>query len=219
MKKIGVCLGLVLAFHTVKAQKYITAAGVRVSKQQIGLTIQQRTFPKTTIEAIGSAGSREYSGTVLIEQHFPIISKGLNYYIGGGGHLGEIKDRGTFYGGDLILGGEMKIPFLPVTISADLKPAFHTNHDDWFSFGGGFSLRAILIKEKKKKFKLFGNTSNNDDDDNDGGIFGSKKKEKTKTKSGWFGADEEEEKEESKFKLFKKKEEPAEKKKLNLFGN
>jgi hypothetical protein len=217
MKKIGVCLGLVLAFHTVKAQKYITAAGVRISQDQIGLTIQQRTFPKTTIEGIGSVGSREYSGTVLIEQHFPIISKGLNYYLGGGGHIGKIKDRGTFYGGDLILGAEFKIPFLPVTISGDLKPAFHTNHDDWFNLGSGFSLRAILIKEKKKKFKLFGNST--DDDDDSGGIFGSKKKTKSKTKSGWFGSNKEEEKEETKFKLFKKKEEPEEKKKFNLFGN
>lgn len=220
MKKFAILLGLGLCVQTVQAQKYITAAGARISKQQIGLTIQQRVLPKSTIELIGSVGSNEYSGTGLFEQHFPIISKGLNYYVGAGAHIGKLKDIGTFYGGDMILGAEMKIPFLPFNISADLKPAFHAHHTDWFSFGGGFSIRTILIKEPKKKSGFF-NINNND---SGSGFFGKKKKEESKSKFNWFGNEEKEKEEKkTKFKWFgpeeeEQKPEKEEKKKFNLFG-
>jgi hypothetical protein len=225
MKKLAVCLGLILGVKSVQAQKYITAAGVRISKQQLGLTVQQRVLPKSTIELIGSVGSNEYSGTALFERHYPIITKGLNYYLGAGAHVGKIKDRGGFYGGDVILGAEMKLPFLPLTLSADLKPAFHAHHTDWFTFGGGFSVRYILIKEKKKKKSkgIFSKEywSSDDNDEEDSGFFGKKEKEESKSKFSLFGGEETKNKEKTKFRLFPKKEEPApepEKKKFNLFG-
>ena len=189
MKKIFLGLGLILAFNAAQAQKYRTALGVRASRNQLGLTVQQLILPKSTIEVIASAGSNEYSGTALFEHHFPILGRGFNYYLGAGAHLGDKKDFGKFYGADLITGLELKTPLLPFTISADLKPAFHVNHGDWFTFGGGISARFILVKEKKKKFNLFGPGENKKDS---GGIFGPRKdaeKTKTKTKS-WFGSGE-----------------------------
>ena len=169
------------------AQKYRTALGVRIAKESVGLTLQQRILPKSTLEGLGMVGSREASGTVLFEQHFPIIFKGLNYYVGGGAHVGNLKDSGVFYGGDAILGLEMKLPILRFVISGDLKPAFHANHEDWFELQRGFSIRYILVKEKKKKFSLFGN---GDDDGDSGGIFKRKKKEEPKKKFRFFGGDE-----------------------------
>ena len=176
-----------LAGSAVQAQKYRTALGVRASRNQVGLTAQQLILPKSTVELIASVGSDEYSGTALLEQHFPILGKGFNYYMGAGAHIGNKKDFGTFYGGDLIAGLELKTPLLPFTISGDLKPAFHVNHEDWFTFGGGISVRFILVKEKKKKFRLFGN----DEKDKAGGIFSPKKEPVPKKKFNLFGKDEE----------------------------
>ncbi len=189
MKKLVICVGLVLSVSAAQAQKYRTALGVRGSRNQIGLTAQQLILPETTLELIASVGSDEFSGTALYEKHFPILGKGLNYYLGGGGHIGNKKDIGTFYGGDLIAGLELKIPLLPVIISGDLKPAFHINHEDWFTFGGGISARVILLKEKKKKFRLFG--GDDDDKKNSGGIFGPKKEPEPKKKFNWFNSDKE----------------------------
>ena len=95
-----------LAGSAVQAQKYRTALGVRASRNQVGLTAQQLILPKSTVELIASVGSDEYSGTALLEQHFPILGKGFNYYMGAGAHIGNKKDFGTFYGGDLIAGLE-----------------------------------------------------------------------------------------------------------------
>ena len=191
---IGLVTGLLLLNGSVQAQKYITAAGLRIDKEAFGLTIQQRILPKSTLEGIGLIGKREVSGTVLFEQHFPIISNGFNYYIGAGGHVGNLKDYGNFYGADAIMGLEMKIPILPVNISLDLKPAFHVNHEDWFAFQGGFSIRTILIKQKKKEFKLFKKefwTGEAEESDNEkeksGGLFGKKKKKKESKKFKLFG--------------------------------
>lgn len=197
----------------VQAQKYITAAGVRVEKQRFGLTVQQRVLNKCTIEFLGMAGTKEVSGTALFQRHFPIITNGLNYYVGAGGHVGHFKERGTFYGADGVLGLEAKLLFTRLLLSADLKPAVHVNHEDYFGLQGGFSLRYILIKEKKKKLNLFGSSKNNS-----GGFFGTKK-EKEKSSFNWFGR-EEEKKEKKKFKLFpddEPEEEVKEKKKFKLF--
>ena len=189
MKKVFLGLILFVVGTTAEAQKYRTALGVRASRNQVGLTIQQLVLPKSTIEVIGSVGSDEFSGTALFEQHFPILGKGFNYYIGAGAHLGNKKDFGTFYGGDLLAGLELKTPLLPFTISGDLKPAFHVHHEDWFTFGGAISVRYILVKEKKKKksFNLFGG---GDDDKKEGGIFGPKKEPESKKKFNLFGKDE-----------------------------
>ena len=188
MKKLLIGLIFLIAATSAEAQKYRTALGVRASRNQVGLTLQQLILPKTTIEAIGSVGSDEFSGTALLEQHFPILGKGFNYYMGLGAHIGNKKDFGTFYGGDLLAGLELKTPLLPFTISGDIKPAFHVNHEDWFTFGGAISVRYILVKEKKKKksFKLFGD---DDDKEDSGGIFGPKKETGTKKKFNLFSND------------------------------
>jgi hypothetical protein len=77
--------------------------------------------------------------------------------------VGNLKDRGAFYGGDLIVGTELKVPILPLVLALDLKPAFHVNHDEWGRMNGAFSIRYILVKEKKEKKKLFGIFNRKDD--------------------------------------------------------
>ena len=52
--RLVLILAGMLAFSfTAEAQKYITAAGLRVEKHRMGLTVQQRVLPKSTIEFLG----------------------------------------------------------------------------------------------------------------------------------------------------------------------
>lgn len=142
-----------------EAQKYRTAAGVRIESNRFGVTLQQKLHEQGTLEAIATVGTRDYSLTGLYEWHFPLLGKRFNYYLGAGAHIGNLKDSGTFTGGDAILGIEYKVNGLPFLLSADVKPAFHINHEDWVQLSSGVSVRYVLVKEKKVKKSLwpFGN--------------------------------------------------------------
>ncbi|UOG75304.1 hypothetical protein MTX78_01600 [Hymenobacter tibetensis] len=134
---------------TASAQKYRTAAGLRFSSGLYGLTVQQKVLPKTTLEGLLLAGSREVTATVLAEQHFGLLGPSLNYYFGGGAHVGNHKDNGAFGGIDAIAGIEYKIALTRFVVSADFKPTIEFNAEDWARFATGISVRYILIKEKK----------------------------------------------------------------------
>lgn len=138
-----------------EAQKYRTAAGARIESDRFGLTLQQKLHDRGTIEAIAAVGSRDYSLTGLYERHFPLLGERFNYYLGAGAHVGNLKDKGVFTGGDVILGVEYKVNGLPFLLSADVKPAFHINHEDWIQLSSGISIRYVLIKEKKEKRSLW----------------------------------------------------------------
>ena len=69
-------------------------------------------------------------------------------------HIGGLKEYGSTYGYDLIGGVEWKIPAIPIVISADIKPAYHINHEDWFEFPATVSVHYAIfsgIKNQKKK--------------------------------------------------------------------
>ncbi len=171
----GLLAGCLALAPAAQAQKYITAAGLRLGGGQYGLTVQQKILPKTTLEGLALASSRELSGTVLIERHFGILGPSLNYYLGGGAHLGSHKDDGGFGGFDAIIGAEYKVAFLPLVLSADFKPTIEINSSDWARFPTAISVRYVIIKEKTNFL---------------GGIFDgkdkgkSKKKKKDKNKGG-----------------------------------
>lgn len=191
MKKIFITLLLATGIATAsQAQKYRTAAGIRLGGDQFGATVQQRIAEKSTLEGIALVGSREYSGTVLYQRHWPFLGKRFNYYLGGGGHIGNLKDYGVFTGLDAIVGVEYKINGLPLLLSADVKPALHFNHEDWVNLATGISIRYVLVPEKKVKKSIW--------------PF-NKKEEEPQSKSAWpFGK--------------KKEPEPPKKKKIWPFG-
>ncbi len=183
MNKFCLVLLFFSFFHfSAQAQKYRTTVGVRIGRNDFGITGQQKILPQTTLEAIGLVSGREVSATGLVEQHFPVLGKGFNIYLGAGAHVGHLKDRGAFYGGDLLAGAELKLPIIPIVLSLDLKPAFHVNHDEWGGVSGGLSIRYILVKEKKEKKKLFEIFNRKEDDRNDR----RRRKEKNKKSGGWF---------------------------------
>ncbi|WP_299990174.1 hypothetical protein [uncultured Pontibacter sp.] len=202
MKKIFITILLVAGAATAsQAQKYRTAAGIRLGGDQFGATVQQRIAEKTTLEGIALVGSREYSGTLLYQRHWPMLGKRFNYYLGGGGHIGNLKDQGVFTGLDAIVGVEYKINGLPILLSADVKPALHFNHEDWVNLATGISIRYVIVPEKKEKKKIW--------------PFG--KQEVEEEKSGWpFGKKKEPEPPKKKVWPFGKKEEPAPEKRIDL---
>jgi hypothetical protein len=151
MSKFLAFILLLFSVLSVSAQKYSTALGVRFGNEHYGITAKQKLLSRTTLEGIFAAYPSQYSSTLLIEQHFPLIGKGFNIYTGVGMHLGEQKEQGNYYGYDAILGAEMKLPGLPIVISADIKPAYEVNHSDWFTFSTGLSAHYIIAKDNKKK--------------------------------------------------------------------
>ena len=163
-----------------RAQKYRTAAGLRLGAGNYGLTIQQKILEKTTLEGLGLVGTREVSGGLLLEQHFRILGPSLNYYFGAGAHLGNHKDDGVFTGLDAIAGVEYKVPITRLVVSADFKPSVEFGAGDWARFPTAISVRYIFIKDRNHG--VFGT-----------GLFdGRKKKKKDKEKKkgdrkGLFG--------------------------------
>lgn len=179
-KHLALLFLLLLTGLTASAQKYRTNAGIRFGRNDFGVSLQQKIMDQVTLQGILAAGGREVDGTLLIQKHFPIIGKGFNYFIGAGVHAGNLKDYGGFYGGDVILGGELKMPVFPLVFSIDVKPAVHAGHEDWITLDGGFTLRYILVKEKveKRRFGIFG--GGRDNDRNDRNKKKNKKKEEPK---------------------------------------
>lgn len=145
-------LGLLLlgALQPAQAQKYRTAVGLRLGKDNTGLTIQQKLLDHVTLEGLGVAAARSFNGTVLLERHFGILGPSLNYYLGAGAHLGRNQDTGTFGGFDGIIGAEYKIALTHFVLSFDLKPSLElgVGDGDRGRFPSAFSVRYIIIKEK-----------------------------------------------------------------------
>ncbi|MCC9135813.1 hypothetical protein ACFSKU_17465 [Pontibacter silvestris] len=156
----GLTCGIAVASQ---AQVYRTAAGVRLDGDVFGVTVQQKLHEKGTLEGIFAVSAREYSGTALYEWHRRILGKRFNYYLGAGGHVGNLKDHGAFGGLDLIGGIEYKVNGLPFLLSTDIKPAVHFNHEDWTDFSTGISIRYVIVKEKKKKKSIWPFNKKEDD--------------------------------------------------------
>lgn len=134
-----------------QAQKYNTAIGLRFGNNHYGITAKQRVLRRTSLEGLVIVDPLQYNGTLLVQQHFPIIGRGFNIYMGPGVHVGEQKETGKFYGVDMVIGAEMKLPALPLVVSADIKPAYHFDHGEWFDFSTALSLHYVIGKDTKAR--------------------------------------------------------------------
>ena len=144
---------LCIASSELLAQKYGTSAGVRFGNERYGLNVRQRLLPRLTTEFMVEFEPDAYQFTFLPKYHLPLIGAGFNFYVGMGAHLGGLKDYGLTYGWDLITGLEWKIPAVPLTVSADIKPAYHMQHAEWFEFPAAISVNYVFAKETKEKRK------------------------------------------------------------------
>jgi len=148
---VGIIFIICLLSCQVIAQKYSTAVGLRFGNGQYGITAKQRIFRSLAAEGIVHVGSQEIVGTLLLQKHFPILGRGFNMYLGGGAHIGGLKDFGPIMGVDAMIGVEMKVPLLPLVASVDFKPAYHVLHEEWFDLNTAVSVRYIVGKDKKKQ--------------------------------------------------------------------
>ena len=87
--------------------------------------------------------------------HKPLVGKGLTVFAGLGYHVGNFKDEGSFSGGDVTVGVEHKILILPISIAFEINPSVHITgeHSDWYTFQSVFSVKYVLIKNRKGLFK------------------------------------------------------------------
>ncbi len=141
---------LVVGFTTGLGQSYISAGGIRIGTG-IGFTFQQKIAKRTTVEGVleNSFRKNQFQITVLGEQHFPLLSRRFNMYMGGGFHKawnydGEATSINPF-GVSAILGAEMTIHNL--ILSYDIKPAIHLRGKQVFDFQTGISLRYVFYRK------------------------------------------------------------------------
>ncbi len=136
------------------AQLYKTNLGIRLDESQFGLSLDQKIYKQLTAQVAFDAKTREIKATAFARYHLKVIGRRLNVYPGIGVHTGTYKDHGGFSGFDMLVGAEYKMMILPVVLSFDFSPAFHTagHHPDWWNFQSVFSIKYILVKDKRKLF-------------------------------------------------------------------
>lgn len=142
------------------AQGYMTAGGLRMGTDW-GLTVKQRLAQSTTGEAIlqSSLQREELMLTVLVEQHYPLVFRGINVYVGAGLHKGwyspppaqfsdpNFTDPGDPFGVSFIGGAELTLG--NINISYDFKPAFNiTGGEHRFYAQTGVSVRYVFVSNK-----------------------------------------------------------------------
>lgn len=154
MLRTLVIAAILLLSSSIYAQKYRTAAGIRMGNA-FGLTAKQKIGKQTTLEGIFQVPMRASDDaklTLLYEQHRKLIGKRLNFYFGAGMHKGwaASKDDPDPAGVSLIAGAEISLGRL--VLSADYKPSINAISGVRFYEGeSGLSLRYIFVKPKKKK--------------------------------------------------------------------
>lgn len=165
MKRVAIIIFSLLSVGSLDAQSYNTAFGLRMGTEW-GFTVQQRILKRTTLELIAQSSleREEFTLTLLGEEHFPILTKRLNVYLGGGFHKGwgnkssfapEDGSENTYtnpYGITMIAGAEITLGRL--NISYDFKPAVNLEGGArGFYFQTGVSLRYVIIRKRWKLFK------------------------------------------------------------------
>ena len=157
MKKLLILFVFVFSFFlNSNAQLYMTAGGLRMGTDW-GFTIQQRIFDKVSGEFIfqNSLSREEALMTFLYEQHYSLVTKGLNVYSGGGIHFGWNSEPAEKmidnpFGITAILGAEFTIARF--NLSYDFKPALNlSGGEKTFYAQSGISVRYIVLKNKVYK--------------------------------------------------------------------
>ncbi len=156
MKKrafIVAVLFIVLAMSELKAQDYVDALGFRAGAS-LGVTYKHFLTRNAALEGIFSSRWRGFNLTGLYEVHANAFKvDGLNWYFGGGGHLGHWSyyngigwlkpgDVATVIGIDGIIGMEYNIKDFPLNFSLDWKPAMNLiGYDGFWGDEVAFSIR------------------------------------------------------------------------------
>lgn len=128
-------LSATLFFSTsISAQNYKTALGVRLSSSaaMVNNSISFKHFfsEKSAVEVLFSFGDPLSLGA-LYEVHKPFSAAGIQWYYGGGGYIGFVKNLNTNtnktetdpnFGAQGVIGLDYKFANLPLNLSLDWKP-------------------------------------------------------------------------------------------------
>lgn len=155
LKSLFLVIILWIASLQVSAQLYKTNLGLRLDESQFGISVDQKIYKQFTAQAAFDARENEIRATAFARYHIKLLGRRLNFYPGLGAHTGILKEYGRYDGFDLLVGVEYKIMIAPVVISFDVNPAFHTggSHANWWDFQTVFSIKYILVKDRKKLFE------------------------------------------------------------------
>ena len=148
---LPVLLATALSAQTNLGSSYKTALGVKVDPGAV--TVKHFTGANTALEGLGYISSDGFRLTGLYELHYPLGSvDGLQWYVGGGGHLGiwsdtwknryPTREGGMALGVDGVLGIDYKIKDAPLNLSFDWQPSFNVIGYNYFEGGwGGLAIR------------------------------------------------------------------------------
>lgn len=156
MKRTILLSAIIIIFSNIGfAQDYKTGIGLRGGWFN-GITVKHFIGENKALEGIFSTRWRGFNITGLYEVHHTAFDvDGLNWYYGGGGHIGFWDGRNvkwatgtnayTVIGIDGILGLEYNFKEIPINLSVDWKPAFNIiGHSGFWGDGGAFSIRYIF---------------------------------------------------------------------------
>lgn len=159
-------MSFLLLSTIVCAQKYNTIGGIRIG-DDFGISFAQRIFNKTTAEINIQPGTFEGKQmlTILAKQHSPLLSKRINFFIGGGYYLkkyptdnnSETPSLHTSSGIAFTLGAEITLGNL--SISTDYLPlvTFKSGTNQRFQTTSGLSLRYVFVSRESSTKKFFKN--------------------------------------------------------------
>ncbi|MGZ3862221.1 MAG: hypothetical protein ACXVPN_11905 [Bacteroidia bacterium] len=141
---------------------YRNAVGLRIGETS-GVTFKHFFTNSSAFEGIVGAWPYSLGITALYENYIPSGAKGLNFYVGGGGHINTGYGRSGYYvyngdsryyvyragypglgiGIDGIIGAEYKVPKVPFAVSFDLKPFVEFNNapNVFFALDPGLGLK------------------------------------------------------------------------------
>jgi hypothetical protein len=153
MKKIILTLTLVIFIYAyASAQDYNTGVGLRLGFSN-GLTVKHFLSQRSAVEGLLVTRWRGFEITGLFEAHNQAFDmERLNWYFGGGGHIGFWNGDNTNWGHtgtnytvigiDGILGIEYNLSEVPINLSLDWKPAFNlSGYTGFWGDGGALSIR------------------------------------------------------------------------------
>lgn len=152
MKNILVVLLLFAVVLPVSAQRYFTAAGVRLGTDW-GLTVEQRLAKRWTTQVLLNYSNENDLTlfTILGERHQPLIGKRINVFMGAGAHFGSFdgRKRETYPDGPkgITLIGGLEATFGRLNVSFDFKPAINLVDTERTIYPqSGLSVRYVIAK-------------------------------------------------------------------------
>lgn len=151
---------LLISFQEGFCQSYVSAAGLRLGSEW-GLSYKHGMGSNITLEGIlqSSFGDNSNRFTLLGARHYPVITRGLNFYFGAGPHIGWLDLPGNgpapvHAGLSLIGGAEISIGRL--NVSWDIKPALNPigfRSYKLLDTNTAVSARYIFVKKSEKTKK------------------------------------------------------------------